>query len=72
MYIFSAGQQPKRQKLISAPTTAQALSLMRQYLDGKAAEPPWEAMRMSRPPVIAGTMLIWLAASMFCYASSSV
>lgn len=50
-----AGQQPKRQRLTtSSPDVPRAQQLMAQYLDGGLPEPPWEAMGLSKAPVIGG------------------
>ena len=51
----AVGQQPKRQKLREVvPDPDKARLLMGQYLSGSIPSPPWEAMGLSRPPVIAG------------------
>lgn len=61
MHIHIAGQQPKRQKLVSAPDPARAHQDMGQYLSGANPSAPWEAMGMSRPPVIGGMLVLALA-----------
>lgn len=51
----TAGQQPKRQKVVaSAPDLPRAQQLMARYLDGDLAAPPWDAMGVSKAPVIGG------------------
>ena len=60
----TVGQQPKRQKLREiAPDPDKARLLMGQYLSGSIPSPPWEAMGLSRPPVIAGKLFLCL----FCW-----
>ncbi len=51
----AAGQQPKRQKVTqTAPDPTKARLQMVQYLSGDMSSAPWEAMGMSRAPVIGG------------------
>lgn len=51
----AAGQQPKRQKVTqTAPDPTKARLQMVQYLSGDTSSAPWEAMGMSRAPVIGG------------------
>lgn len=55
----TVGQQPKRQKVREvAPDPDKARLLMGQYLSGSMSSPPWEAMGLSRPPVIAGKLIL--------------
>ncbi len=51
-----AGQQPKRQRVTSAPDPTKAHLLMGQYLTGAIAFAPWEAMGMSKAPVLGGAL----------------
>lgn len=52
---YIAGQQPKRQKVVtSAPDLPRAQLLMTQYLEGSLAAAPWDAMGVSKAPVIGG------------------
>ncbi len=56
----AAGQQPKRQKVTqTAPDPTKARSQMVQYMSGDMSSAPWEAMGMSRAPVIGGTQHVY-------------
>ncbi|KAA6424409.1 MAG: hypothetical protein FRX49_05621 [Trebouxia sp. A1-2] len=55
---YMTGQQPKRQKVTqTAPDPTKARLQMVQYLSGDTSSAPWEAMGMSRAPVIGGREL---------------
>jgi len=57
----AAGQQPKRQKVTqSAPDPTKARLQMVQYLSGDMSSAPWEAMGMSRAPVIGGMQHVYM------------
>lgn len=64
---YIAGQQPKRQKVVtSAPDLPRAQQLMTQYLEGSLAAPPWDAMGVSKAPVIGGMSQIWGLLQIHC------
>lgn len=68
MAVLGTGQQPKRQKLREvAQDPDKARLLMGQYLSGSIPSPPWEAMGLSRPPVIGGKPLLSLSPPMYMY-----
>ncbi|DBA86032.1 TPA: Lysine-specific demethylase 5A [Trebouxia sp. C0004] len=55
---YMTGQQPKRQRVTqTAPDPTKARLQMVQYLSGDMSSAPWEAMGMSRAPVIGGREL---------------
>ncbi len=57
----AAGQQPKRQKVTqTAPDPTKARLQMGQYLSGDMSSAPWEAMGMSRAPVIGGMRHVYM------------
>ena len=59
MHVYAAGQQPKRQRVNAAPDPIKARMLMGQYLTGASASVPWEAMGMSKAPVIGGVDVVY-------------